>query len=1030
MSKSRRARAYFRGFAGVIALWLAVSRVASPAFAAPPTFVDGVVLVGYRSTAPAIARANVRAAVGVQSAEALSRSEGNAEKLKFKPGTNLDAVIKQLLRDPNVRYAEPDYHVDRALAPNDPNYTNGTLWGMLGDASTPANAFGSQAAEVWAQGYVGSQQVVVGVIDEGVQVAHPDLKDNVWVNPYEIAGNGIDDDGNGYIDDINGWDFVNNDATVYDGGATGTLDQHGTHVSGTIGGKGNNGQGVVGVNWDVTIISTKFLGATGGNTSDAVRALDYLVDLKRRHGINIVATNNSWGGGGFSQALLDAINRAGDAGILFISAAGNSTANNDATANYPSNYQCTTPTRPWDCVVAVASITSAGALSSFSNYGATTVDLGAPGSAITSTVPVNAYASYDGTSMATPHVTGAVALCAGVDQTLSAQELRAAVVGSTAATASLAGKTLTGGRLDAGAMFPVCQPPTAAVSGAPSNLAGVPTGTTAVKLTWTEGVAGESFYEVEQGDATCSAFAKIAEIGAGAAGYTAAGLQAATSYCFRVRAGNRFPSLSAYSNTAVVTTAPAPQPYQCSVTPYAWQDISATASLGLADDAETSVSLPFAWSFHGVPVTSLKVSSNGYVRVDGGTALEYLNAAIPSAVEPNGFIAPFWDDLNPSVAGAAVRAAVVGSAPSRKFVVSWDAVPIYAVAGNTISVQLVLEEGNTNVVMNYRDVLVGSAVYDRGIGATVGIESAAGDFGTQVSYNLASLTDATALRCATAVPATVVPGAPAGMAAAATSGTTVTVSWTDGANEAGYALERATGAGAFVVIATLGANASSYADTQLTAGTSYNYRLRAYNAAGNSAYGTTVSVTPASGLASPTGLAASGITASSITLGWNAVTGAASYTLAWATNSAGPWTALAAQTTRSYTHTGRAAGTTYYYQVRANATSGSSPYSAPISATTLTAVPTAPTKVAATLSGANVTVTWTDRSTNETGFDIGRATQSGTTWSATTVVGTVGANVVTWTQAPGKGVYRYYVRSKTATNASAWVGPSATITVP
>ncbi len=1009
-----------------------IATMAPAAVAAPPPFVDGVVLVGYQASAPAVARTTARAAVGAQSVEALSRSDRNAEKLRFKAGTNIDAVIKQLLRDPNVRYAHPDYLVKPLLSPNDPRYTNGTLWGMLGDSSAPlTNAFGSQAAEVWAEGYVGSQQVVVGIIDEGVQVLHPDLADNIWRNPVEAAGvAGVDDDGNGYIDDIHGWDFVNNNASVYDGTTNLNEDSHGTHVAGTIGGKGNNGLGVVGVNWDVSIISAKFLGLTGGATSDAVRALDYLTDLKRRHGINLVATNNSWGGGGYSQALLDAINRGGDAGILFIAAAGNDARSNETTANYPSNYQCTTAQRSWDCVVAVASITSTGALSPFSNFGATTVDLGAPGSAITSTVPNGAYASYDGTSMATPHVTGAVALCAGIDQTLSAQELRAALVGTTAPTASLAGRTVTGGRLDAGAMFPVCRPPAAEVVGVPGNLLATASGSTAIRLTWTESVTGESYYQVERGDATCSAFVAIAELGAAAASYTATGLLPETGYCFRVRAGNRLPSVTQWSTTATATTAAAPQPYQCRAATYTWQDISTTASLGLADDAETAVALPFAWSFHGVPVTSLKISSKGFIRTDGGAALEYLNATVPAATEPNAFIAPLWDDLNPGAAGAAVRATTVGSAPNRLFVVSWDNVPHFSASTNPFSFQVVIYEGTGEVVMNYRDVMAGNAAYDRGRSATVGIESAAGDMGTQVSYALASLTDGTALRCATAPPATTVPVAPTGVAATAASGATASISWSNVANETGYALERALGTGAYAVVATLGADVLTYGDTGLTAGSTYNYRVRAINAAGNSAYSAAASVSLGS-LAAPGGLATSNVTATSITVSWGAVTGAANYTLEWSTSSTGPWTALAAQTTRTYNHTGRANSTTYHYRVRANATGGgSSPYAGPVSATTLSAVPTVPNTVRATRSGSNVTVTWADRSTNETGFDIGRQTRVGTTWQAIAVVGTVGPNVTTFTQATTAGTYRYVVRAKTATNQSAWSGASASITVP
>jgi subtilisin family serine protease len=168
----------------------------------------------------------------------------------------------------------------------------------------------------------------------------------------------------------------------------------------------------------VKILSGKFLGANGGSLANAVKAIDYFTELKKK-GLNIVATNNSWGGGGFSQALLDAINRGGDAGILFIAAAGNGGFDgrgddNDKRANYPSNYQCTSNGKAWDCVIAVASITSTGARSGFSNYGARTVDLGAPGSGIWSTLPYNKYGAYSGTSMATPHVTGAAALYASV----------------------------------------------------------------------------------------------------------------------------------------------------------------------------------------------------------------------------------------------------------------------------------------------------------------------------------------------------------------------------------------------------------------------------------------------------------------------------------------------------------------------------------------------------------------------------------------------------------------------------------------
>lgn len=353
----------------------------------------------------------------------------------------LDAVARA--RGLEVEYAEPNYIYTHDATASDPYYTDGSLWGMYGDATTPANQYGSQAGEAWASGHTGAATVVVGVIDEGIQTNHPDLDANIWVNPYDKK-DGIDNDGNGYVDDVNGWDFANNDATVYDGGTRGGLDKHGTHVSGTIGAEGN-GAGVVGVNWSVKMISAKFLGRNGGTTANAVKAVDYLTDLKTRHKIDLVASNNSWGGGGYTQSLYDAIERANVQDILFIAAAGNGGNDgvgddNDVTPSYPASYVNTN-------IIAVASITSSGSKSSFSNYGAKSVDIGAPGSGIYSTLPYNTYGSYSGTSMATPHVTGGAALRAAHSGSRGAA-LKADILGSAVPTPSLSGKCVTGGRLN------------------------------------------------------------------------------------------------------------------------------------------------------------------------------------------------------------------------------------------------------------------------------------------------------------------------------------------------------------------------------------------------------------------------------------------------------------------------------------------------------------------------------------------------------------------------------------------------------
>jgi len=214
---------------------------------------------------------------------------------------------------------------------------------------------------------------------------------------------------------VSGWDFVSNDNTPQDGNG------HGTHVAGTIGAVGNDGRGIAGVNWQVSILPLKFLSDSGsGSTSAAIAAINYATDLRNR-GVNIVATNNSWGGGGYSTALRDAIRRHGEAGILFVAAAGNDAANNDVTPSYPANYDLPN-------VISVAALDRSDRLASFSNYGSTTVHIGAPGVAIYSTTPGNRYASYNGTSMAAPHVAGVAGLLAAANPQATVAEIRSAIL--------------------------------------------------------------------------------------------------------------------------------------------------------------------------------------------------------------------------------------------------------------------------------------------------------------------------------------------------------------------------------------------------------------------------------------------------------------------------------------------------------------------------------------------------------------------------------------------------------------------------
>lgn len=430
----------------------AIDLAGAPALsvAAGADVVPGEIIVKFRAGATAAGRAAALGRVNGQAGEhiltaAMQRSGDSGGLTIVHTPLAVSQAVAALRGSEDVEYAEPNYIYQHSATSNDTYYTDGSLWGMYGDATSPANQFGSQAGEAWAAGKTNCSNVYVGIIDEGYMYSHEDLAANAGTNPGEVAGNGVDDDVNGYVDDVYGWDFDGNNNSVFDGSG----DDHGTHVAGTIGGVGGNGKGVAGVCWSVKLMDAKFLGRNGGTTANAVKAVDYFTDLKTRHNLNLVTTSNSWGGGGFSQALGDAIERANAANILFIAAAGNSTYDCDtSTACYPAEYTSAN-------VISVASITNTGAISSFSNFGATTIDIGAPGSGIWSSVPksvkgkvVSGYASYSGTSMATPHVSGAAALYAAYHAGSSAAAIKSAIFSSAVPTASLSGKVATGGRLN------------------------------------------------------------------------------------------------------------------------------------------------------------------------------------------------------------------------------------------------------------------------------------------------------------------------------------------------------------------------------------------------------------------------------------------------------------------------------------------------------------------------------------------------------------------------------------------------------
>ncbi|WP_077285868.1 S8 family serine peptidase [Cognaticolwellia aestuarii] len=406
------------------------------------TYKSDSILVVYKGDASKLdrraARNTVRAKISDLNNDEIDDKYNNLGKgrlAKFKlDGISVKNALEKLRKNPAILYAEPDYIVSKAGVPNDARFDE--LWGMHNTGQTGGvDDADIDAPEAWDIS-TGSRDVVVGVIDTGVDYNHPDLTANMWVNPGEIAGDGIDNDNNGFIDDVHGINAITNSGDPMDDNG------HGTHVSGTIGATGNDGVGVAGVNHNVSIIGCKFLDGNGdGSTSDALTCIDYFVDLKNNHNVDVSTLNNSWGGGGFSQTLYDAITATSDANILFVAAAGNGGYDNDASPSYPSSYD-------HDSVLAVAGTNHTDAMYTSSQYGLTSVDIAAPARNVLSTVPGGGYSSFTGTSMATPHVAGAAALVLSVNPELSAVELKELLMNSGDANPATEGKTVSGKRLN------------------------------------------------------------------------------------------------------------------------------------------------------------------------------------------------------------------------------------------------------------------------------------------------------------------------------------------------------------------------------------------------------------------------------------------------------------------------------------------------------------------------------------------------------------------------------------------------------
>lgn len=578
-----------------------------------PEFVPGEVLVRYRSERVANRQPHTAtlSAKGRQVGIKIERFDGS----NIVPGLRIARVaaadtmtaIEALKQQPDVLYAEPNYLLYLDMTPNDPRFTSGDLYGLT--------KIGAPTA--WNT-TTGSSSVVVAVIDEGIDKLHPDLQANIWTNPAEVAGNGIDDDGNGFIDDVNGFNFAGNTGTI-------PAENHATHVAGTIGAVGNNNTGVVGVNWQVSLMSLRFIDGSSGSTADAIRACNYSrqmhdlwVSTNGAKGANVRVLNNSYGGGGFSQSFFDAINALNQSGILFVAAAGNAPdspePNNDLVPHYPSGYDAPN-------VISVAATDSNDALASFSHFGATSVDLGAPGVGILSTTTNNTYSFFNGTSMATPHVAGATALLLAQNPNLTVQQLKSLLIFNGDSVSSLAGKTLTGRRLNVANSFVALAENDTTPPGTVTNFHLNSQVGRALNVGWTssgdDGAVGQaSLYKLTFTDATTGTVIFLQSVFPSATGVTQS-IDVKLPY----RHTNGTLTLREFDN---VGNEGVPATFAVSVSPVEGDPylISLGSSVALSvggaplaligdDELKLNYALPFAFPFFGENFSMVNVSTNG-----------------------------------------------------------------------------------------------------------------------------------------------------------------------------------------------------------------------------------------------------------------------------------------------------------------------------------------------------------------------------------------------------------------------------------
>jgi subtilisin family serine protease len=620
----------------------------------------------------------------------------NWQVIQLTQGLSVPVAISNYHQSGLFEWVEPDFYVHAtANSPNDPEYQRGTLWALHnhGQNNEVADA-DIDALEAW--NLLTSAETLVAVIDSGIRVTHEDLVDNLWTNPGEIPGNGVDDDHNGYVDDVHGINALDGDTHLTD-----TMG-HGTAIAGIIGALGNNGKGTVGVAWRVQIMVCKFFDqGREGSISGVIECLNYARIKKAK------IVNASWVDTDYSQALYSALNRARSAGMIIVAAAGNGTLDIDVSPIYPPAYNL-------DNIVTVAASTRTNTLANFSNYGAQAVHLAAPGTDIYGPWlgGDNEYAYFNGTSMAAPFVTGSLALLWTRYPNDSHTQIIKRLLAAVDPLPVLEGKCRTGGRLNlhralAGGL-------SAAFTASPTN------GPLPLAVTFTDDSVGTVTQRTWNfGDRSLESHETNAQHT-----YTNEGTFTAT---LTVTGTN---GVSRTYDTPITTAAH----YQISATNFSWLTPERIDTLVLGDDeVSPAMPMPFSFFFYGRSYDFFYVSANGTLGFSRLGLESPDNFELPRPFPPNAMLCPYWGNLNPAQAGT-IYVGTTGVAPARKLVVSWVGVPLREATNVLLTFQAQLEESTQHIIFQYQET---HPEDDRGGGrrATIGIENETGFVGTNYAVN-------------------------------------------------------------------------------------------------------------------------------------------------------------------------------------------------------------------------------------------------------------------------------------------------------